>query len=218
MATIPNKDADFNVAQENISSTASEKRNPWRLDGEWIDNSLLPSKENWTGSYAKYLIPTTRTPVITFAKNEARKNYEKLLRMLVKNLQSNPRVTEDDLKQMNITIPSSKRIPAPVPTTYPAATADSSVIRRLGIHFRDSGGTSNAKPKGVHGAEIKWGIGIALPDDPSALPNSSFDTHTPLVLEFTEAERGKTVYFCLRWENTTGAKGPWGTIETAIVP
>ena len=218
MPSIPNKDADFNVAQENISSTASEKRIPWKLDGEWLDISLLPAREIWTEQYAKYLIPTTRTHVITFGKNEARKNYEKLLRKLVRNLQSNPRVTEDDLKQMNITIPSTKRLPTPVPVTYPLVSIDSSVICRLGVHFRDSGSTSNAKPRGVHGAEIKWGIAIALPNDPAALPNSSFDTNSPLVLEFTEDDRGKIAHFCLRWENTLEAKGPWGEIATAIVP
>ena len=218
MDALPRKDADFNVAQENISSTADANRLPWKLDGEWLDDSLLPAREIWTGAYAKYLLPTTRTTVITFSKNEARSNYEQLLRMLVKGLQVNPRVTDDDLKQMNINIPSKGRKPIPVPVTYPVATADSSVIRRLGIHFRDSSGTSNAKPRGVHGAEIKWGIGIAVPDDAALLPNSSFDTHTPLILEFTEADRGKPVHFCLRWENTTGAKGPWGEIATAIVP
>ena len=218
MESIPRKDADFHVAQENISSTASKNRIAWKLDSEWLDNSLMFAKDSWEGAWADYQSPVTRTSVITFIKNEKRMDYEKLLRMLVKNLQVNPRVSDDDLKRMNIVIPSSGRTPAPVPVTYPAATVDSSMIRRLGLHFRDSSGTSNAKPRGVHGAEVKWGIAVATPDDPAALPNSSFDTNSPLILEFTETERGKAVYFCLRWENTRGEKGPWGEIGMAIVP
>ena len=133
-------------------------------------------------------------------------------------LQSNPVVTNDELRFMGIVVPSSERTPAPVPVTYPVGTVDSSVMRRLTINFRDVNSTSLAKPKGVHGAEIKWGIADTPPEQAAALPNSSFDTHTPFTLEFTDLERGKTIYFCLRWENTVGVKGPWGSIELAVIP
>jgi hypothetical protein len=43
-------------------------------------------------------------------------------------------------------------------------------------------------------------------------------TRTSLTLEFDEPDRGKTVYFCLRWENTRGQKGPWSPIQKAIIP
>ena len=49
-------------------------------------------------------------------------------------------------------------------------------------------------------------------------PHSEFDTASPFTLNFQGHERGKTVYFCLRWENTVGEKGPWGEIYSAIVP
>jgi hypothetical protein len=41
---------------------------------------------------------------------------------------------------------------------------------------------------------------------------------TPHVLEFTEEERGKTVYVAICWQNEKGQKGPWSEIENAIVP
>jgi hypothetical protein len=50
------------------------------------------------------------------------------------------------------------------------------------------------------------------------LTNSSFDTHTPLTLEFADEDRGKVLYFALRWENTRGEKGPFGAIMNAIIP
>jgi hypothetical protein len=53
---------------------------------------------------------------------------------------------------------------------------------------------------------------------PEALIHSEFDTASPFTLNFQGHERGKTVYFCLRWENTVGEKGPWGEIYSAIVP
>jgi hypothetical protein len=56
------------------------------------------------------------------------------------------------------------------------------------------------------------------PDSLKDLVNSSFDTHTSFTFEFRGDERGKTVYFCLRWENTRGQKGPWSKIVNAIIP
>jgi hypothetical protein len=43
-------------------------------------------------------------------------------------------------------------------------------------------------------------------------------TRTPHILEFTEEERGKTVYVAICWQNEKGEKGPWSEIESAIVP
>jgi hypothetical protein len=50
------------------------------------------------------------------------------------------------------------------------------------------------------------------------LSYSEFNTKPPFTLSFHGEQRGKTVYFALRWENTTGEKGPWSEIENAIIP
>ncbi|AHF94767.1 hypothetical protein OPIT5_26275 [Opitutaceae bacterium TAV5] len=50
------------------------------------------------------------------------------------------------------------------------------------------------------------------------LTRSGFDTRSPFTLNFDENQRGKTVYFALRWENTRGDKGPWSPITHAVVP
>jgi hypothetical protein len=54
--------------------------------------------------------------------------------------------------------------------------------------------------------------------DANELVHSVFDTRTPFTLEFGGHERGKTVYFALRWENTRGQKGHWSPIQSAIIP
>jgi hypothetical protein len=46
----------------------------------------------------------------------------------------------------------------------------------------------------------------------------AFDTRSPYTFRFEENQRGQTVFFCLRWENTTGQKGPWSEIVSAIIP
>jgi hypothetical protein len=70
----------------------------------------------------------------------------------------------------------------------------------------------------VHGCEIRWGLLDAPPAHVDDLPHSDFDTHSPITLVFDESQRGKPLYFCLRWEGNTGLKGPYGEIGSAIVP
>jgi hypothetical protein len=80
------------------------------------------------------------------------------------------------------------------------------------------GSKSNAKPYGVNGAVIVYAVLDAPPADVSALTRSVLATRTPHILEFTEEERGKTVYVAICWQNEKGEKGPWSEIESAIVP
>jgi hypothetical protein len=70
----------------------------------------------------------------------------------------------------------------------------------------------------VHGAEILYEIRDDAPALAEDLRHSSFATKTRMVYTFTEAERGKKVYFAARWENTRGEKGPWSDVVSAIIP
>jgi hypothetical protein len=217
--SIPRKDADFNTAQHVIAETASNNRSIWGLDSVWLDNMLLPLKANWEAAWAAYENPATRTPSITFAKNEQRKAYEKLLRLLVKNLQSNTHVTPDELRSMGIVIPSPFKTPAPVADLAPDMDVDTSVIGRLSIHFFEKGNRhKKSKPAGQHGAEIRWSFRDTPPTRWDELMHSEIDTNSPFTLQFENDQRGKTVYFALRWENTRGKKGPWSEIQSAIIP
>jgi hypothetical protein len=98
------------------------------------------------------------------------------------------------------------------------AVVDATSPATLTIHFHDHGSEKKAKPKGVHGAEAAWEILDTPPTDWSQLTHSVFDTNSPLVLTFNGDQRGKTLYFAMRWENTRGEKGPWSDIMSAIIP
>ena len=215
--TIPTKDADFNVWQEIISTAVEENSTNWALDTSWLDSDFRPACAAWNLAWAKYENPATRTPLITAAKQEKRAAYEKPLMTLVANLRVNTRLTDNDRRALGIHIRDTKPTPAPVPASHPVATIDTSTTMRIGISFRDSASNSAAKPKGVHGAEIKWAIADEAPLIKDLI-NSSFDTRTPHTLEFTDQERGKTVWIRLRWENTRGEKGEWSDMVNAIIP
>jgi hypothetical protein len=120
---------------------------------------------------------------------------------------------------MVLPVHKTTRTPAPVALTYPAYEIDRGTLLRLIIHFFDQGKEkTKAKPPGQHGAEIRWMISEVPVVDANELVHSSFDTHTPFTLEFGGHDRGKMVYFALRWENTRGQKGPWSEILSAVIP
>jgi hypothetical protein len=215
---VPSADGKFNEWQGILFAYLFEHAAAWGVPSDKAQ-ATLALKAAWEVKFAAAENPATRTSAAVLAKSEARKAYEAPLRILIKAYVTyNPLVGDEDRVNMGLPIHSEARTPAPVPTTYPEMEVDSSVIRRLSIHFRDSGGDKKAKPAGVHGAEIRWAILPAPPAKVSEVTNSAFDTRTPFTLAFEEDQRGKTVYFCLCWENTRGEKGPWSEIVSAIVP
>jgi hypothetical protein len=216
--SIPRSDAGFNLRQNIISETVAVYKTQWLIDDVWFDNVFTPKKEAWDTAWETYGNPETRTPVYTFNKTEARKAFEPLLRQMVQILQSSPRVSNIDLVSMGIVPPSHARNPAPVASSYPAARPDTSILRVVRIFFHDIAGTRKAKPKGQHGAEIRWMLLDALPESVNELAHSAFDTNSPHTLVFDDKDRGRTIYFCMRWENTRGEKGPWSAINSVIIP
>jgi hypothetical protein len=164
--------------------------------------------------------PATRTKLTIELKNEARKELETTVRVDVKGyITYNPAVNDGDRTSMGLPIHKTTHTPAAIATTYPDYDIDSSVIRRLKINFFDQGKKkSKAKPAGQRGAIIRWVISDVPIVNVADLIHSAFDSHTPFTLEFEGDERGKTVYFCLCWENTRGERGPWSEILSAVIP
>ena len=91
-------------------------------------------------------------------------------------------------------------------------------IRELLIDFWVKGASNKAKPPNHYGVVIAWGILDEPPKDLRDLNRQSVASRTPHALSFTEAERGKTVYLALSWQNNRGNIGPWSEIQSAIVP
>jgi hypothetical protein len=214
---IPTKDVDFNLKQEIIADRINANASAWGLDMNWITAKYNPAKNRWDIAWHNYQDVYQRTQLITFEKNQARENYEPLVRIIVKNLEANTLVSDEARAEMGI-FPPKPRTPNKKPTTFPDAFVKSDIIRELTVYFRDHESLSRGKPHGIHGAEIRWAILDHQPQDVNELIHSEFDTHSPFTLEFKESERGQTIWFCLRWESTRGEKGPWSEFISAIIP
>jgi hypothetical protein len=214
---IPESDAGFNSWQVNLMSNVAS-RAP-RLNIPLDEVAAVQTKQSrWTTAYAAVLNPATCTKGAVTEKQEARKDYEAALRRLVRTyLTYNPALSDQDREDMGLPIHKTTHTDAPVATTIPYVVVILNLIRHLRFDFSGSEG-SKAKPEGQHGMELAARIGGEKPAGVHELTRSYFDTHTPLTIEFTEADRGQTFWYAVRWENTTGEKGPWSEIMSAVIP
>jgi hypothetical protein len=153
------------------------------------------------------------------AKDEAKMDAKQAMRNFANtSIRYNKLMRPEDKLVYGIREADHTATPAGTPESYPEAEADTAVIRQVTIRFWDSATKKRGKPHGVHGAEVRWSILDHEPVSEHELVNSDFDTATPLTLTFDESQRGKRLYFCLRWESTTNLKGPFGEIYSAVIP
>jgi hypothetical protein len=159
-----------------------------------------------------------RTKQAVQLKNDAKKTLHTTERGMVNRLQVHPRITDAYRDTFRIPIHDTNPTPVPPPSSVPEAEAKTPHPMVVEIHFRDEDRAKRGKPAGVHGAKIAYGLLDAPPASVNDLNRSAFDSHTPFTLSFQENERGRALYFALRWENAKGEGGPWSLIQKAIVP
>ncbi|MDR2471991.1 MAG: DUF4744 domain-containing protein [Tannerella sp.] len=133
-------------------------------------------------------------------------------------LRYNQTVTNEDRVKLGLNVPDTTPTPVATPTTWPIASTRSAGPRQIRVDWHDSLSASKAKPTGVHGCEIRHSILDTPPTTNDDLLRSDFATRTPHTFNFNEQQRGKSIYFCLRWETNKGDKGPWSEILKAIIP
>ena len=120
------------------------------------------------------------------------------------------------------------RIPTSVNAPTMTAEADLTfpTIGRVELHhIRPSGNIADTRTS--YGVRIYYGVLGADDGSPSRitappatganLPQSVFTRKNRYIFDFP-AERGKHAFFCIRYENSKGQAGPWGTILEAFVP
>jgi hypothetical protein len=91
-------------------------------------------------------------------------------------------------------------------------------IREVVVNFWVKGASNRAKPLRYDGAVVIWDVRDAPPAGPNDLSKHTMASRTPHTLTFEEAERGKTVYIALAWQNERGIIGEWSEIQSAFIP
>jgi hypothetical protein len=217
---IPPKDSEFDDYYKNVALVVHEKttgENPaWNHIPQASLQDFFAALGAWTTAYEATKVP--HTPVQTAEKNRVRKISQKNLRDFINRFLRHDPVTAADRARMGIREHDNIRTPIGVPQTRPEFSIVVKDIRRLALPFRDQGSASKARPYGMSGAVVRWGVQDAPPAKPEKLPSSKLATRTPFILNFTEEERGKTVYIAMCWQNEKGDIGHFSEIQSAIIP
>jgi hypothetical protein len=217
---IPDADPEFDAQYKKYCQVVNQKTSG--SPPEWTHipaarvTDLTTGYADWHLAYVK--LNTAHTSGDVLAKNEAKKTGGHIWRTFNNEFILYSTLVSDQDKLDLGNHPHNPPSPIPDPDTRPEFYIKILDIMRLAIHFWDQGSTSKAKPYGMDGAVIYWAILDHIPAGIEELTNSVLATRTPHILEFTEQDRGKTVYIALRWQNEKGRKGPPSEIQSAIIP
>jgi hypothetical protein len=213
---IPSKDSELVAWSANFTEQVAENAPSWGIPPDEV--TALQTADTTFATLQKQADSPARTTVIVAEKNAARKRLENNIRMLASFRLKNPIITDAQRIALGLHVRDTTHTSIIVPTTRPELDIKVVDFRRLKIIFRDMGSKSRAKPYGIIGAVILYAVLDSPPADVNALTRSILATRSPYILEFTEEERGKTVYIAICWQNEKGERGPWSEIESAIVP
>jgi hypothetical protein len=193
---------------------------PTTPQGRWIDDEFYPKFHHFTEVYLDWKNPSQRTPVKTSRLRTVEGEFKPVYRYLYTGfLKANPLVTNVDLVGMGL--PKRRQHvsnhTAHIGDSYPKASVTLPGPALVEFHIHDSVSAGRAKPAGVHGVEIRWGVLDTPPVNVDDMPHASLFTKSPFSLPLDYQQRGKTLYFALRWEGTSGEKGIWSEIKNTII-
>jgi hypothetical protein len=213
---IPKKDSELVAWSANFTAKVSAKAKDWEIPADEV--AALQVADASYASLQKEVDSPARTAISVAEKNKARKVLEAKIRRLAGFRLKNPVITDAERISLGLHVRDTKPSAIPAPASRPELDVDVLDVRRLQIVFYDMGSVSKAKPYGVSGAVVAYAVLDAPPANSDALTRIVVATRTPHVLEFTEQERGKSVYLAICWLNRRGQRGPWSAIKSAIVP
>ena len=161
---------------------------------------------NFKSAVVRCSLPT-RSKVDTVVKNELKAAVVKDLRTYVQGyVARNPLVTTQDREMMNLPL----RDTTPTAVSIPLGQADAEIdyIGRLQLRLRMNHiDNTPIDPKANYGFRIYFGV-YAPADTPPAtgkeLRESRFTRRKTEIFIFQPEDAGKTVYFCIRYENSKG--------------
>jgi hypothetical protein len=135
------------------------------------------------------------------------------------HINHNPAVSADDRVALGLYVYSSRKGPAPAPDTTVVMRVVMGLVRQLTVYVTDSATPdSRARPDGAVGIELVCAVLASPPKDTDELTRFVSATRSPLILNFREEDRGKTVYIAGHWKGSGQSAGPWSAIISAIIP
>ncbi|MDR1268703.1 MAG: hypothetical protein LBK82_04195 [Planctomycetaceae bacterium] len=172
---------------------------------------------------------------VTFQCNVAFKALVEKMRFFKSHYYLVPPLGDDDLISLGLTPHSTARKNIPPPIDQAVGKVIYLGEHLLEVHMEPANTATVDPHRSDYGFRIYWGILpppgtkpedihvgkqelTSVPVSGDDLPHSRFTRRKKEIFDFPQEDRGKTVYFCIRYENAKGEPGPWGPIFSAIIP
>ncbi|MDR2359444.1 MAG: hypothetical protein LBD87_06580 [Prevotellaceae bacterium] len=213
---IPRKSAELVAWSANFTAEITANAGAWDIPPGEVD--ALESANAAFATLHGLVDSPAKTSIIVAEKNAARATLVKKIRELAGFRLRNPVITGAQRIALGLHVRTTTYATIPAPKSRPELSLHVVDFRRLKVLFHDKDSDSRAKPYGINGAVIAYAVSGVPPAGVHALTHSVLATRTPHFLEFTEEERGKTIYVAICWQNLKGKRGPWSEIESALIP
>jgi hypothetical protein len=218
---MPNADSDFLTWATNFSSYITLHSGELPIDAQQaaaISTEVTGFRTNLNG----HITARDASQSACELKDEKRETAEAVIRMMVRQFQASPEVTDAQREAMGIPVRSGVRRMAAVEIlSRPLGKVDTSERMRHRIsYWNEATPNKRAKPAHTLGCEI-WYVLTATtepaPLDPAAYKSLGLNTASPFMAEYDGSDVGKMAHYMLRWVGTTGEKGAWSDIISATI-
>ena len=214
---VPRNPMKYNAFIDNLTQYVAKNLSKWKVIPverfqELLDSFLV---------FQKIYLPLSARLINKAQREQIRQAQTECtakLRPFVNQFLKFPPVTNADRIEMGIPNHGATRTPHIEVTALVEFEIKLRGIRELIVNFWVKGASNKAKPPNHDGAVIVWGILDAPSDKIQELTYHTLASRTPHAISFTEAQRGKTVYFAISWQNDRGNIGKWSEIQSAIIP
>jgi hypothetical protein len=167
---------------------------------------------NFSSARAAYQAAPTKS---NHVDKEAHKKtaVEAMRKFARERIRNNNLMTDAQRTLMGVPAPDKEPSPIPVPNEGPASRAETNPQMPGVVKIRYLG----AKPYGVDRVEIAWSVSETPIEAPDLLTHSDSFPKNPWEHHFPAAERGKKVYYSLRYLTREG-KSNWSGVNEVIIP
>jgi hypothetical protein len=199
-----------------LSNEANRIRFGWN-DQE--SNAVCDIISTYLDARAEYKRDDSTTNKIT--RDRTRKEAVKVMRKFANtSVRFNDKMTEEVLSKLGIKLRDKTRTPVGEPVGKAIPEFILTDPYQLTVRIKHIEGTV-ADPRANYGCRIYYGVynaGDTPPATGKELRESVFTRQKRELFEFEPEDRGKTAWFCIRYENSRGKAGQWGPLGSAIIP
>ncbi|WP_162510876.1 hypothetical protein [Treponema endosymbiont of Eucomonympha sp.] len=228
-----NREAQLAMAQNWVAVLGNQTGNPWNipeaeqtaLDGLSVDAERLLGQAQ----------SSARTTVITAECKTAFAALLVKMRFVKSRYFLAPPLSDADFTSLELQPKDTTRTPVPPPAAQAEADVTRPGVHILALHLKAVADSPPDPHRADYGFRVYFGV--LSPDGASAvpaaglkreltaapvsgeeLPHSRFTRRKKETFDFPAEDSGKTVYFCVRYENAKGESGPWGPLFSAVIP